>query len=363
MLNAEELLADFTKEPIEEYPNTVLADVPEPVISVWVIVYNQIDYVRTMMDSLMAQVVDVPYEIVAGDDESTDGTREIMIEYAKKYPGKIRLFLHKRANNIRAVTGNATPNYQATFLWAKARGKYIAMLEGDDYWIDPRKLQKQAEFLDTNPRNMGVSTNFKVVGVQNETIKSQKYDIDEPVDFKFHYATVHRYISKTVAVMYRNIPEITRDLPKLILAPLLDQLLFSLYTSRGPTRILPDVTAAFRFGSGYYSPSKHQIGLDQRVDEWSIISDYFKGTPFYLVPKFRLHTKIVQLLRNKQIKNPIEYFTSRIPSHFDTSWFNICKLTKPEEVPLSLYAPLRDEGNHEFGHVKSHQVSKIAGDV
>lgn len=88
MLNAEELLADFTKEPIEEYPNTVLADVPEPVISVWVIVYNQIDYVRTMMDSLMAQVVDVPYEIVAGDDESTDGTREIMIEYAKKYPGE-----------------------------------------------------------------------------------------------------------------------------------------------------------------------------------------------------------------------------------------------------------------------------------
>src|SRR5690606_30029910 len=116
--------ADYTREPVEEYPNTVLTDVPKPLISVWVIVYNQIDYVRTMMDSLMAQECDYPYEIVAGDDDSTDGTREIMIEYAKKYPGKIRLFLHKRANNIRAITGNATPNYQGIYLWAKARGKY-----------------------------------------------------------------------------------------------------------------------------------------------------------------------------------------------------------------------------------------------
>ena len=85
------------------------------------------------------------FEILVGEDASSDGTRDVCIAYAKKYPKKIKLFLHSRENNIR-VYGKPTAKFNSAYNSYNAKGKYIAICEGDDFWTDPLKLQKQVDF-------------------------------------------------------------------------------------------------------------------------------------------------------------------------------------------------------------------------
>jgi len=110
-------------------------------VSVCVVTYNQKDYVRECLDSLLAQEVDFSYEIIVGDDASTDGTADIIREYAVKYPEIIKPMLHDK--NIGAFANVKS-------VYAAAHGRYIAHLDGDDTAF-PLKLQKQVMMLDTHP--------------------------------------------------------------------------------------------------------------------------------------------------------------------------------------------------------------------
>jgi glycosyltransferase involved in cell wall biosynthesis len=111
-------------------------------VSVHIVTYNQIQYIRQAIDSVLNQKVSFNYEIIIGDDHSNDGTTEILQEYAAKYPQKIRLLINEK-------------NYGFIYNWINVfkhcKGKYIAILEGDDFWTDEYKLQKQVDFLETNP--------------------------------------------------------------------------------------------------------------------------------------------------------------------------------------------------------------------
>lgn len=135
----DEFKRKYEKVQVEEYPNSVPED---PVVSVCVHTYQHEPYIRECLDSIIMQETEFPFEILLGDDASTDGTREICIEYAEKYPEKIKLFLHNRANNI--YIGSA-PSGRFNFLYNlySAKAEFLATCEGDDYWTDPLKLQKQ----------------------------------------------------------------------------------------------------------------------------------------------------------------------------------------------------------------------------
>jgi glycosyltransferase involved in cell wall biosynthesis len=150
MLDFEAFKERYAHVPVEEYPNNVREAVPEPMVSVHIITYNHVDYIREAIESVLMQEVDFPMEIVIGDDESTDGTREICMEYAEQHPDKIRLMLHRRENNIK-LDGRPTHLFQYWYNTLSLRGKYIAGVSGDDYWTDPEKLQKQVDFLEKNP--------------------------------------------------------------------------------------------------------------------------------------------------------------------------------------------------------------------
>jgi glycosyltransferase involved in cell wall biosynthesis len=121
-----------------------------PIVSVCVETYQHAPYIRDTLDSILMQKTDFAFEIVLGEDESTDGTREICIEYAEKYHGKIRLFLNSRKNVI-YINGWPTGRWNLVNNLKNARGKYIALLSGDDYWTDPYKLQKQVDVLERHP--------------------------------------------------------------------------------------------------------------------------------------------------------------------------------------------------------------------
>ena len=130
-----------------------------PLVSVVVLAYNQAAYIRRAVDGILSQKTDFSFEILIGDDASTDGTGEILREYAKKHPGRIRLFL--REENL----GASRNVYE---LLCAARGTYIATCEGDDYWVSPHKLQKQKEALEENPACVGCVHPFQIVDEKGE---------------------------------------------------------------------------------------------------------------------------------------------------------------------------------------------------
>lgn len=122
----------------------------EPLVSVRIITYNQKDYIKNAIEGVLMQNTNFDYEIVIGDDNSDDGTSEIIETYKENYPKIIRHSVRESGNEIRK--GFSVPRmYNWFHTVQECKGKYIAILDGDDYWNDPLKLQKQIDFLEQNP--------------------------------------------------------------------------------------------------------------------------------------------------------------------------------------------------------------------
>ena len=147
-MNFEDFKKKYQKVESKEFWNSVIEN---PIVSVCVQTYQHVNYIRECLDGILMQETSFPFEIILGEDDSKDGTREICKEYAERYPKKIRLFLHHRENNIK-IDGQPTGRFNFMYNIYSARGKYIALCEGDDYWTDPLKLQKQINFLEKNSR-------------------------------------------------------------------------------------------------------------------------------------------------------------------------------------------------------------------
>ena len=113
-----------------------------PLVSVCMITYNHEKYIRDAIEGVLIQKTNFPIELIIGEDCSTDNTRKIVKEYEAKYP-EIIIAQYPEIN--RGMMNNFATVLQSV------RGKYIALCEGDDYWIDPYKLQKQVDFLEENP--------------------------------------------------------------------------------------------------------------------------------------------------------------------------------------------------------------------
>jgi len=122
----------------------------QPLVSVVVVTYQHAGFIAQCLDGILMQKTSFPVEILVGEDESTDGTREICAQYAAEHPDRIRLFLRSRKDVIQIL---GRPSGRANFmhLLSEAKGKYVALCEGDDFWTDPQKLQKQVDFLEAHP--------------------------------------------------------------------------------------------------------------------------------------------------------------------------------------------------------------------
>jgi glycosyltransferase involved in cell wall biosynthesis len=111
-------------------------------LSVAMITYNQERFIGQAIESVLAQRVNFDYEIVIGEDCSTDGTRAVIMDLHRRYPDRIKLLLREQNLGGRA-------NVQSTM--AACQGEYLAILEGDDYWTSADKIQKQVDFFDAHP--------------------------------------------------------------------------------------------------------------------------------------------------------------------------------------------------------------------
>jgi glycosyltransferase involved in cell wall biosynthesis len=137
-------------------------------VSVCMIAYNQEDFIAEAIESILKQKTSFPVEIVIGDDNSKDKTREICEEYARKFPGKIKF--HYREPNLGMM-----PNFIKTL--GECDGKYLAVCEGDDFWTDETKLQRQVDFMEAYPEVSLCCHNHSVLA--NGEIIHRNEDIEE----------------------------------------------------------------------------------------------------------------------------------------------------------------------------------------
>lgn len=166
-------------------------------VSVLTTTYNHAPYIAEALDSFLMQQTDFPFEVIVHDDASTDGTADIIREYAKKYPDIIRPIFQKENQYSKG-------KYGYSFMEPLIRGEYIAQCEGDDYWCDEFKLQKQADYLDKHPECSYCFCNSYKVDLNSKILEKVS-----PVDFS-RILSSREMISKpeiylsTAGIMYRS---------------------------------------------------------------------------------------------------------------------------------------------------------------
>ena len=178
-----------------------------PLVSIACITYNHAPYIRQCLDGFIMQQTDFDFEIVIHDDASTDGTRDVILEYCSKYPKLFRPILQEQ-NRYKEGKG-----IFARFVFPKCRGKYIAMCEGDDYWTDPLKLQKQVSLLE---ENINYSCSFHVCNIVNSLGDTMLEDYPQCYKFEDSLITLENFIGgsaipQTLSVVFR--PEVISTLP------------------------------------------------------------------------------------------------------------------------------------------------------
>lgn len=116
-----------------------------PLVSICCITYNHGPYIRQTLEGFLMQETDFSWELLIHDDASTDGTQDIIREYAARFPDRIRPILREENQYSKGISNISIFNFP------RARGTYIAMCEGDDCWTDPKKLQLQVDYLRAHP--------------------------------------------------------------------------------------------------------------------------------------------------------------------------------------------------------------------
>ena len=134
--------------------------------------YNQVPYIRQCLEGFVIQRTNFRYEVIVHDDASTDGTADVIREYAQKYPDIIKPIIEKENQYSKGGFSLINKIMSNNFSY----GKYIADCEGDDYWIDPLKLQKQVDVLEKNPSVTCVHTGFITVDKDGKEITRPYYE-------------------------------------------------------------------------------------------------------------------------------------------------------------------------------------------
>lgn len=248
----------------------------QPTVSVIVTTYNHQSYIEECLNGILRQKTNFPFEIILGEDASADGTREICIRYAKKYPDVIRLFLHDRSNVIK-IGGKPTGRYNLLYGFSKAQGKYIALCEGDDFWTDESKLQKQVDFMEKHSDYALVFHPVKVFYENSEyPIKNYPALSSKASDFTVK-ELLHQNFIQTNSVMYR-----AQNYDNLVVDVMPGDWYLHLYHAKyGRIGFIKKVMSAYR---------RHDKGL-----WWGAIN---KGSDFwssYASPILNLHAEMYRM--------------------------------------------------------------------
>lgn len=221
----------------------------KPLLAIRTIVYNHKSYLRDYFEGVVMQKTNFPFVAVVHDDCSTDGSTEIIKEYADKYPDIIKPIFekenqwHKHDGSLARIMNEAI---------AATNAKYVAICEGDDYWTDPYKLQKQVDYMEAHSE---CAVCFHPVMVHDQQTGEEYQDTltKVPQITTIHdLARLNNYIH-TPSVMYRYNPKVSETMSQLGKLGVGDYLMSMLYAQHGNICKLPDYMAVYRQGVGVWT--------------------------------------------------------------------------------------------------------------
>lgn len=247
-----------------------------PLVTVIVAAYNHERYIRECLDGILEQKTDFEFEIIIKEDFSNDRTRSILLEYYKDHSGKIRLWICKE---------NLYSQRLSPKLPLFARGKYAAKCDGDDYWTDSLKLQKQADFLDSNPQYGLVFTDFdQYFHKSGELVRSynKSFFRSPPVGDVFtELLYVNPYVTSTAMYLTSVINTYTYEFKKLNI-PTMDYNFWLHIAANWKIGYLHDSTTVYRFLSESASHFSNSNSENLYLDSQYMISKYF--SEYYSIP-------------------------------------------------------------------------------
>jgi glycosyltransferase involved in cell wall biosynthesis len=242
-------------------------------VSVCCVAYNQEKLIVPAIESFLMQQTTFNFEILIGDDCSTDSTREVIAGYCSKYPDKIKLVSGK--TNVGLVRNLSR-------VMKHAKGEYIALCDGDDYWTDPLKLQKQVDFLSQNLQYVVCCHYSKVVDAEDRLLNVEK----RPVSFEYTYDDIligRKKECRTSTIMVRNneqtIQLTEQEWYKRVQSHSRFFLLFNTFVTQLKVYVLPEVMAAYRIhDDGIWSLKDSNFKKSKMLGDFKIMLDIFKSS-------------------------------------------------------------------------------------
>ena len=294
-------------------------------VSIWMITYNHQEFIGYAINSILNQEFRHNFNIVIGEDCSKDNTREICLEYETKFPDKIKVL--DSTSNLGMID-----NFFRTL--NHCSGDYIAMCEGDDYWIDPYKLQKQVDFLEKNPDYGMVCTDYNRFYQQSGEVKKNCFRLKKyESEVKFDDYILDRSTIGTATVMFRKslYDSYVRDIPDAIRRSFNvgDTPMWLYFALKSRIGVLPDVTAVYRIlgDSACHFTSPHQ--------HYNFVNKGFE-VPDYFISNYNVSDRVRILNEQKKYKAGLMYaFKIRDKALFNHN-FNSIKMLKLA-VPLKFW--------------------------
>jgi glycosyltransferase involved in cell wall biosynthesis len=234
-----------------------------PVVSVTIITYNHGNFIEAAIRGALAQITDFPIEIIIYDDASTDNSQDIIKQYACLYP-KIINSLLQQDNQWQKYGINGT----VAIAWTNAKGNYISWLEGDDYWTDPLKLQKQLDFLESHEEYSACFTNAILLNEIEQTSSTYVTFLEEGEVELDKIIRIGGYIYPTASLVFRRDildNDIFKRLPRELSG---DTSLIIAAAIQGKVFFLDQITTVYRrWQGGIYSGISE---TPQQISDWKI---------------------------------------------------------------------------------------------
>ena len=262
-------------------------------ISVIMITYGHEKFIRQAVEGVLMQKCNFNVELIIANDASPDKTSDIVYDIIKTNPNANRIKYINRDKNI-----GGQNNFKDAF--EQCKGKYIAHCEGDDYWTDPCKLQKQINFLETNPDY--VLTFHKIKILQPNGILVDDFITKIPENYQTIEALAQygNYIH-TPSIVYKNI---INELPfEMMISPIGDYFLYMIIAQHGKLKYFEESMAVYRFGVGIHSTQGHIKMAKSNFKLFTLLLSYFNDP------------KINQILLDRQL-NAFDSFEHLIRNEY-----------------------------------------------
>ena len=262
---------------------------PQPLVSVCIITYQHARFIAQAVDAALMQKTDFPVEILIGEDESTDGTREICLDSAQRHPDRVRVFLRSRRDAI-SLDGQSRGSLNLQLTLREARGEFIALCEGDDYWTDPTKLQRQVDYLRANHDCVGCFHDAKLVDADGQTLSESYFQSEQE---KFTQRDVLESLlsrEPSCSLVFRRsvLPE---PLPEWYLRRPCDLYLDILLTSHGSLDFVRRIMGAYRkHAGGIWSGQRESNKIIELIFRYKLLL----ADPFFERCKDLLLNKIAE---------------------------------------------------------------------